>query len=157
LDCRPVTVAARSKAWTVFARSDAGFVVSNPTQGMDVWCVYAFILCLCCPVFRQRPCDGLITRPRNVTFCEKWLRNWIRDQGPEWAGRAIEKKKSDCRVLTQVWRTNCTGDNTLEITLLLSEFIKIVRNLILRVQCTTHNAVISFYKLTDKFTSEDSC
>jgi hypothetical protein len=25
----------------VFARSDAGIVGSNPTQGMDVWCVYA--------------------------------------------------------------------------------------------------------------------
>jgi hypothetical protein len=30
---------------------------------MDVWYVYVFILCLCCPVFRQRPCDELITRP----------------------------------------------------------------------------------------------
>jgi hypothetical protein len=37
---------------TVFARSDAGIVGSNPTQGMDVWCVCAFILCLCRPVFR---------------------------------------------------------------------------------------------------------
>jgi hypothetical protein len=27
-------------------------VGSNSTQGMDVWCVYVFILCLCCPVFR---------------------------------------------------------------------------------------------------------
>jgi hypothetical protein len=35
----PITVAARSKAWTVFARSNAGIVVSNPTRGMDV--------CLC--------------------------------------------------------------------------------------------------------------
>jgi hypothetical protein len=42
----PVTVAARSKPWTVFARSDAGIMGSNPTQGMDVWCVYGFILCL---------------------------------------------------------------------------------------------------------------
>jgi hypothetical protein len=42
----PVTVAGRSKACTVFARSEAGIVGSNPTQGMDVWCVYAFILCL---------------------------------------------------------------------------------------------------------------
>jgi hypothetical protein len=42
----PITVAARSKAWTVFARSDAGIVGSNLTQGMVVWCVYAFILCL---------------------------------------------------------------------------------------------------------------
>jgi hypothetical protein len=31
-----VNVAAQSKAWTVFARSDAGIVGSNPTQGMDV-------------------------------------------------------------------------------------------------------------------------
>jgi hypothetical protein len=47
----PVTVAARSKAWTIFARSESGIVVSYPTQGMDVWYVYAFfcvyvVLCL---------------------------------------------------------------------------------------------------------------
>jgi hypothetical protein len=47
-----VTVAARSKPWTVFFLLDAEIVGSNPTQGMDVWCVYAFILCLCYPVFR---------------------------------------------------------------------------------------------------------
>jgi hypothetical protein len=40
------------KACTVFARLEAGIVVLNHTQGMDVWCVYVFILCLCCPVFR---------------------------------------------------------------------------------------------------------
>jgi hypothetical protein len=34
-------VAARSKAWIVFALSNAGIVDSNPTQGMDV---SAFIL-----------------------------------------------------------------------------------------------------------------
>jgi hypothetical protein len=32
----PVTVAERSKACTVFARSEAGTVGSNTTQGMDV-------------------------------------------------------------------------------------------------------------------------
>jgi hypothetical protein len=43
-----ITVAARSKAWTVFARSNAGIVVSNPTQGMDVCvCVY-FVFVLSC-------------------------------------------------------------------------------------------------------------
>jgi hypothetical protein len=52
-----------------------------------------FILCLCCPVFRQRPCDELITRPRSPTVCEKWLRNRIRGLVTEWAGRAIEKRK----------------------------------------------------------------
>jgi hypothetical protein len=45
---RPITVAARSKAWTVFARSNAGIMGSNPTQGMDACvCVY-FVLVLSC-------------------------------------------------------------------------------------------------------------
>jgi hypothetical protein len=47
-----ITVAARSEARNVFTRSDAGIMGSNPTQGMDLWCVYAFILSLCCPVCR---------------------------------------------------------------------------------------------------------
>jgi hypothetical protein len=46
----PITVATRSKAWTVFAHSNAGIVCSNPIQCMDD-CVCAFILCLCCPVY----------------------------------------------------------------------------------------------------------
>jgi hypothetical protein len=36
----PTTVAAQSKAWNIFAQSNAGIVGSNPTQGMDV-CVYS--------------------------------------------------------------------------------------------------------------------
>jgi hypothetical protein len=43
----PITVAARSKAWTVFARSNAGIVTSNPTQGIDICIVrvyYVFVL-----------------------------------------------------------------------------------------------------------------
>jgi hypothetical protein len=36
-----VTVAARSKARTVFARSNSGVMGSNPTQSMDV-CVRLF-------------------------------------------------------------------------------------------------------------------
>jgi hypothetical protein len=40
----PITVAARYRALTVFARSNAGIVGSNPTRGMDV-CVYSvFVL-----------------------------------------------------------------------------------------------------------------
>jgi hypothetical protein len=38
-------VAARPKAWTVFARSNAGIVGSNPTQRMDV-CVRLFCVCV---------------------------------------------------------------------------------------------------------------
>jgi hypothetical protein len=33
-------MAAQSKAWTVFARLNAGIVGSNPNRGMDV-CVYS--------------------------------------------------------------------------------------------------------------------
>jgi hypothetical protein len=43
----PITMAARSKARTAFARSNAGIVGSNPTQGMDVCIVcvyYVFVL-----------------------------------------------------------------------------------------------------------------
>jgi hypothetical protein len=40
----PVTVAEQFKACTVFGRSEAGIVGSNPTQGIDVWYVYVFIL-----------------------------------------------------------------------------------------------------------------
>jgi hypothetical protein len=35
-DDQPVTVAEQSKACTVFARSEAGIVSSNPTQGINV-------------------------------------------------------------------------------------------------------------------------
>jgi hypothetical protein len=38
----PVTVAERSKASTVFGRSEVGILDSNPTQGMDVWCVCVY-------------------------------------------------------------------------------------------------------------------
>jgi hypothetical protein len=38
----PVTVAERSKAYTAFARSEAGIVGSKPTQGTIVQC-----LCMC--------------------------------------------------------------------------------------------------------------
>jgi hypothetical protein len=41
----PITVAARSQAWTVFARSNAGIVGSNPIQSMDV-CVRLFCVCV---------------------------------------------------------------------------------------------------------------
>jgi hypothetical protein len=41
----PITVAAQSKAWTVFARFDAGIVGSNPTQDMDI-CLHLFCVCV---------------------------------------------------------------------------------------------------------------
>jgi hypothetical protein len=45
---QPITVAARSKPWTVVARSNAGIVGSNPTWGMDVcMCVYSVFVLSC--------------------------------------------------------------------------------------------------------------
>jgi hypothetical protein len=41
---RPIRVPAQSKAWTVVARSNAGIVGSNLTQGMNV-CVPLFCVC----------------------------------------------------------------------------------------------------------------
>jgi hypothetical protein len=45
LERRPITGAARSKAWTVFARSNTEIVGSNPTQVMDV-SVCLFCVCV---------------------------------------------------------------------------------------------------------------
>jgi hypothetical protein len=61
-------MAARSKAWTVFARSNAGIVGSNPIQGMDD-CARSFCVCVVLCVG-----SGLATadpRPRNPTVCAK--------------------------------------------------------------------------------------
>jgi hypothetical protein len=50
---KTVTVAELSKACTVFARSKAGIMGSNPTQGMDVLCV-----CVRFSVFLYRRADN---------------------------------------------------------------------------------------------------
>jgi hypothetical protein len=39
-----MTVAARSKASTVFARSNSGIVASSPIQDMDVYIRFMFVL-----------------------------------------------------------------------------------------------------------------
>jgi hypothetical protein len=51
-----ITVAAQSKALTVFARSDTGIVGSNPTQGVDV-CVLLFCVCAVLCVGNGRATD----------------------------------------------------------------------------------------------------
>jgi hypothetical protein len=57
-------LAAWYKAWNVFARSNAGIVGLNPTQGMDVY------LCLFCVYVREWPCNRLIPRPRSLTILD---------------------------------------------------------------------------------------
>jgi hypothetical protein len=62
---------------------------SNPTQGM-MFGVYVFILCLCCPVFGQRPCDGPITRS-SPTVCKK-DHETEKETGPTGVVEPVEKK-----------------------------------------------------------------
>jgi hypothetical protein len=46
-----MTVAARSKAWVDFARSNTGVVGSNPNQDIDVCvCVYSVFVLSCVQV-----------------------------------------------------------------------------------------------------------
>jgi hypothetical protein len=46
---RPVSIAERSKACTVYERLNIGIACSNPARGMDV---PLRVSVLCCPVFR---------------------------------------------------------------------------------------------------------
>jgi hypothetical protein len=48
---QPITVAARSKAWTVFAHLNTGIVSSNPTQSMDA-CLCLFCVCVASTALR---------------------------------------------------------------------------------------------------------
>jgi hypothetical protein len=82
----PITVAARSKAWTVFARSNTGIMGSNPTQAMDV-CMRLFCVCdvLC-------EGSGLATGSSPVQGVPPTvyrLRNWKSDEDPKKGCRAI--------------------------------------------------------------------
>jgi hypothetical protein len=57
-NCVIFSNADRSKAWTVFTRSNAGIVGSNPTQGMDVCvCVYSVFVLSCVQVAAFRRAD----------------------------------------------------------------------------------------------------
>jgi hypothetical protein len=73
-----ITVVAHFKAICLppFERWDRGFE-SHSGHG----CLCAFILCLCCPVCRQRPCLGLIPRPRSPADCLR-LRTWSETSFP---------------------------------------------------------------------------
>jgi hypothetical protein len=88
----PVTVAERSKTCTVFVLSEAGIMGSNPTQSLDVWCVYAFIPCLCCPVLGTgltKSCSPV----QGVLPAVKMIKKLINQPyAPKW--EQVEEKKN---------------------------------------------------------------
>jgi hypothetical protein len=75
----PITVAAQSKAWTVFAHPNTGIMSSNPTWGMDV-CLRLFRVCVV-----LRAGSGLATGWLSVLWVLPTvygLRNWKSGEGP---------------------------------------------------------------------------
>jgi hypothetical protein len=65
----PIAVAARSKARTVFARSNTAIVGSNPTAGMDV-CVCSVVRFFCVYIVS----DETASRPKKrLTRTYHWI------------------------------------------------------------------------------------
>jgi hypothetical protein len=83
------TVTARSKAWTVLSRSNAGIVGSNPTESMDV---SVHLLCVCIDLCIG---NGLATLwSPSMDFCRLCIRsrNWKSGQGQTKDCRAIDRQ-----------------------------------------------------------------
>jgi hypothetical protein len=97
----PITVAARCKAWTILARSNAGIVGSNPTQGMDV-CVR--LLCVCVLYVDSGLATGWSPSKESYRLCIG-LKNWKSGQGPKGC-RAIEREREREGKKRRVWFMN---------------------------------------------------
>jgi hypothetical protein len=94
LQCSPwtITVTARCKAWTVFARSNAWIVGLNPAQGMNVCVVCVYSVCVVLCVGR-----GLAT-------------GWSTIQGVLPTVYRIKKLKKGCRAINNINNNNYNVD-----------------------------------------------
>jgi hypothetical protein len=94
-----MTVDCRFKLWTVFARSNAAIVGSNPTRSTDVCVCVCVTLCLG---------SGLATgwSPVQGVLPTVWkrLRKWRRGQGPTKGCRAIDEWMNEFINLKKMFR-----------------------------------------------------
>jgi hypothetical protein len=132
---KPVTVAARSKAWTVFARSNAsrsrwppglrhelfsaartlGSWIRIPLKTWMSVCVYSLLVFLCIGI-------GLATgwSPSKESYCLSiGLRNWKRGQGP--TKRLQSRRYVDRQVLKLIQELLCAISNSLCV-IIISNF-----------------------------------
>jgi hypothetical protein len=93
----PITVAARSKVYTVFARLNTGVMGSNHTRGTDV-CVRLLCVVLCVGSGLAKSCSPV----QGVLPTVYRLRNWKRVQGPTKGWRATDRWKSNAYNLNYV-------------------------------------------------------
>jgi hypothetical protein len=85
----PITVAARSKVWTVLARSNSRIVWSNPIRGMDVCvCVYSLFVLTCVQVAALRRTDH--SSKESYRLCKKDYAT-EEETGPNKSYRAIDE------------------------------------------------------------------
>jgi hypothetical protein len=86
---KPIAVAARSKAWNVFAHLNTGIVGSNPTQGMDV-CVYSVFVWgsgLATGWFPVQKVLPTVLRLRNWTDTKRFTDEEEEEEEEEWRNK----------------------------------------------------------------------
>jgi hypothetical protein len=87
-------VVARSKAWIVVARSNAGIVGSNPTQSIDVCvCVYSMFVLSCMKAAALRRADH--SSKESYHLCKNDYENEEDSRARQKGCRAIDDWKNE--------------------------------------------------------------
>jgi hypothetical protein len=103
---RPITVATRYKAWTVFARSNTVIIGSDPAQNMHVCivCIYSVFVLSCVQVATLRWADP----PSKESYRLSKKSNWKSSQGPTKGCRAIDILLYDVLRPYTMWYRSCS-------------------------------------------------
>jgi hypothetical protein len=113
---------SRSKAGTVFARSEAGIVGSNTTQSMDVWCVCMCLFCVCVVLCLGRGLATSWSLVQGVLPSVKMIMKSKKRPGPKGAVEPVKKKSYErwlrinslCgpQYSVRVWKRDCRTDRS---------------------------------------------